>query len=284
MGDGSAGGVESDASYVSDVDAWHASRVERLQDPEGWLTLSGLHPLRAGSYTVAYGGGDIDLGASGEGAVGTLTVDGSGVGFRAAAGADVRIDGAPVKTAVLVSDGAGEATVLRHGSVLMHVIEREGLLYLRVRDRESPLLAGFAGVPRFPVDDTYRVTARLVAGTGGMIEVPSALGGTSVSESPGVLEFELKGERFELTPTANADGSLFIVFGDATNGRTTYGAGRFLSADAPGVDGAVELDFNRAYNMVCAFSPFATCPFPPAGNRLSIEVNAGEKTPISSGY
>jgi len=72
------------------------------------------------------------------------------------------------------------------------------------------------------------------------------------------------------------DGRLFFVFGDRTNGRETYGGGRFLYSDPPR-DGRVVLDFNRAYNPPCVFTPWATCPLPPPGNRLPVAIEAGEK-------
>jgi ABC-type glycerol-3-phosphate transport system substrate-binding protein len=68
-----------------------------------------------------------------------------------------------------------------------------------------------------------------------------------------------------LEPTLEADGSLLLVFRDATAPRETYGAGRFLSARAP-QGGAVTLDFNRAFNPPCAFTPWATCPLPSPEN------------------
>jgi len=71
---------------------------------------------------------------------------------------------------------------------------------------------------------------------------------------------------------------LFILFTDATNGKETYGAGRFLYAALP-TDGEVVLDFNKAFNPPCAFTPFASCPVPPAANRLDLAVTAGEKLP-----
>ena len=73
-------------------------------------------------------------------------------------------------------------------------------------------------------------------------------------------------------------GELFVVFGDSTNGKETYGGGRFLYADWPGPDGVVTLDFNRAYNPPCVFTPWATCPLPPPQNKLAMAIEAGEKT------
>jgi len=72
------------------------------------------------------------------------------------------------------------------------------------------------------------------------------------------------------------DGPLFFVLADRTSGHGSYPAGRFLDAEAPR-DGKVVLDFNRAYNPPCAFTPYATCPLPPAENRLDLLVEAGEK-------
>ena len=69
---------------------------------------------------------------------------------------------------------------------------------------------------------------------------------------------------------------LFFIFRDQTSGKETYGAGRFLYADLP-KDGKVVLDFNKAYNPPCAFTPYATCPLPPPQNRLPVRIEAGEK-------
>jgi hypothetical protein len=75
------------------------------------------------------------------------------------------------------------------------------------------------------------------------------------------------------------DGSLWLIFGDPTNGGTTYSAGRFLYTEPPAADGTVVVDFNLAYNPPCVFSPYATCPLPPEGNRLSVPIPAGEMMP-----
>ncbi len=68
----------------------------------------------------------------------------------------------------------------------------------------------------------------------------------------------------------------FVIFGDATNGKETYGAGRFLYVKPP-VDGKTIIDFNKAYNPPCVFTDYATCPLPPAQNRMKVGVEAGEK-------
>ena len=72
---------------------------------------------------------------------------------------------------------------------------------------------------------------------------------------------------------------LFALFTDATSGVTTYGACRSLFVAAPAEDGAVLLDFNRATNLPCAYTDLATCPLPPADNRLAVAIEAGELLP-----
>ena len=79
--------------------------------------------------------------------------------------------------------------------------------------------------------------------------------------------------------TGYTQGSLHVLFTDATSGVTTYPANRSLAVAAPDPDGTVTLDFNRAVNLPCAYTEFATCPLPPAGNRLPVAVEAGEKMP-----
>jgi uncharacterized protein (DUF1684 family) len=69
------------------------------------------------------------------------------------------------------------------------------------------------------------------------------------------------------------------MFRDATSGRETYGGGRFLHVAMPDASGATRIDFNRAYNPPCGYTPYATCPVPPPENRLPLAVKAGERRP-----
>jgi uncharacterized protein (DUF1684 family) len=102
-----------------------------------------------------------------------------------------------------------------------------------------------------------------------------------VYESPGQVVFNVDRRRLALTAfNGHTPGDLFVLFTDATSGITTYAANRSLAVAAPTVDGAVTLDFNRATNLPCAYTEFATCPLPPAENRLP---EAGEKIPYPLG-
>ena len=90
--------------------------------------------------------------------------------------------------------------------------------------------------------------------------------------------FQLHGKEYHLRPYLEESDAkeLFYVFRDLTSGKETYGAGRFFYSEFPR-DGHVVLDFNKAYNPPCAFTPYATRPLPPAENRLAVRIEAGEK-------
>ncbi len=268
------------------TDAWHAERLERLRAPDGWLSLVGLEALpAAGEATVGSAvGADVVLRADVPPRVGVFHVGADGVRFRPDAGVDVQAGEPPAPVPAggldLRDDLAGPPTVLTLGSASWYVITRGDRRFVRVKDRASPVRRDFVGIPRWPVDPAWRVTARLVReGAPRTIAVPNALGQVDHEPCPGILEFTLAGEPCRLLPMGEPDGPLFLVFGDATSGRTSYGGGRFLATEAPDADGTVVLDFNRAINPPCVFTPYATCPLPPEGNVLPVAVTAGEQVP-----
>jgi uncharacterized protein (DUF1684 family) len=99
-----------------------------------------------------------------------------------------------------------------------------------------------------------------------------------IGDVPGDLVFEVGREDLSAQALPGGDaGELWLVFGDATNGRETYGGGRYLYTDPPDADDVVVVDFNRSYNPPCVFSPYATCSLPWPANRLPIRIEAGER-------
>ncbi len=98
------------------------------------------------------------------------------------------------------------------------------------------------------------------------------------------LQFKLKGKSTKLVAYRNVDDKkrssqnpLFIPFYDATNGKSTYGGGRYLDIKMDQLGNSVTLDFNKAYNPYCAYNDGYACPIPPKENRLEMAVMAGEK-------
>ncbi|GLH66839.1 DUF1684 domain-containing protein [Geothrix edaphica] len=270
-----------EAAYVQAVDAWHAQRTARLAAEDGWLSLVGLDWLQLGENTLGTAPGSTVLLPAGTAPAraGVFIVDGGTVRVRLVEGCGILVNGQAVVEAALKTDADGQPDLLRAGRIAFYVIRRGSRLGIRMKDPEAPARKAFQGVQRFPVDPAWRVEADFIPhATPQTRAIPTVLGTSEPMTAPGILRFKLKGRTYALEPLIEdpAHPELFIIFRDATSGRETYPAGRFLYAAMPKA-GKVILDFNRAYNPPCAFSHFATCPLPPKRNELRVAVRAGEK-------
>jgi uncharacterized protein len=272
----------SEAAYHADVAKWRADRIAHLTAEDGWLTVVGLSWLKEGDNSVgADPSNPVVLPAGKSPAVlGRIRVAAGKAHLDVAAGVDVTHDGKKVGSLDLASDETGKATVLRHGTLSFYLIRRGEKLGVRVKDSASPERKSFRGIGSFPVSPAWRVAARFEPYPAGRtIPIPNVLGNVTREPSPGALVFSIGGREYRLDAVEEqGEDDLFLIFGDSTNGTTTYGAGRFLYAPRAGKDGRTVVDFNKAYNPPCAFTPFATCPLPPPQNRLPIAVKAGEKS------
>jgi len=268
-------------AYVAAVDAWHAERTARLAAEDGWLSLVGLDWLKPGENTLGTAPGSTVLLPEGTAPAqaGTFTVEGSSVRLRLAVGSGILVNGKAVDEATLRTDADGQPDLLQADRIRFYVIRRGERLGIRMKDPEAPARKAFRGVARFPVDAAWRVEADFLPyATPQTRAIPTVLGTSEPMTAPGLLRFKVKGRTYTLEPVIEdpAHPELFLIFRDATSGKTTYPAGRFLTAAMP-KGGKVVLDFNRAYNPPCAFSHFATCPLPPKRNELRLAVRAGEK-------
>jgi uncharacterized protein len=146
---------------------------------------------------------------------------------------------------------------------------------------------GFDGPRYYPPDERWRVRARLdrqAPGSGVRVELPTSIGDMREFDTYGTFLFSVDGQEHRLTayrpvPVYPEYDELFLPFRDATSGKETYGAGRYL--DVPRLEGDdYILDFNFAYNPSCAYSPRWNCPYPPPQNHLRVAIEAGEKIPF----
>ncbi|MCK6685476.1 MAG: DUF1684 domain-containing protein [Thermoanaerobaculia bacterium] len=281
---------EVDETYAADLAKQRADRLTALTADSGWLTVTGLFWLEPGENAFgAEGSNPILLAGSGVPAragVFVLGPDGS-VRLRPDPGATVTVNGFPPSDAPLATDKAAKPDKIGIGSLALSILERGGRLAVRVRDPQSPARKSFRGIPYFPTDPAWRVTAIFETyPIPREVDVPSAQGPPQKMLAPGRLRFHANGRDLVLEPylTRPDSQAFFIVFSDATAGKETYGAGRFLDAPLPRPGTArTTLDFNRAYNPPCAFTAYATCPLPSRENSLPVRVEAGEKAP-STGH
>jgi len=270
----------ANAAHVQEVDAWHAQRIENLRSEHSWLTLVGLFWLEEGQNTFGSAAdNDLVLPEKAPAHCGTLTVADGQVVLTAVPDAGLLYKDEPVTTLPMVSDlqDPENKTRVHVGSLNFYVIDRGGRLGVRLKDQEAEVYKTFQGIDRFPVAQSLRFDARWEPyDPPKPVQTPNILGQVSEELSPGAIVFDHEGQEYRLEPTNGSAGRLFLVFGDASNGKETYGGGRFLSLDPP-ADGRVVLDFNKAYNPPCVFSPYATCPLPRPENKLSVAIPAGEK-------
>ena len=152
------------------------------------------------------------------------------------------------------------------------------------RTAKAPARVQFHGLKWYAPNESYRVQAKWIPyNPPHQVPVPTILGTEIVSEVPGAAEFTLDGKTWRLEPILESpeDKDLFFIFRDTTSKSETYGAGRFLYTPLPdhglAQPGEVVLDFNRAENPPCAYTPYATCPLPVPQNRLPIPIPAGQQ-------
>lgn len=282
-----AGNAAADAArqaYQQEIFDWRAERVQRLQKPDGWLSLVGMHWIDVGSTRVGTGptnGTRLTIGPEKLGLI-TVTKDRK-VSFMPESGVAVTIDGATTTgRASLVPDSVDKPTVVgfNQGDASFIVIERGGRFALRVRNANAVTLVGFTGIDYFDIDPGFRFNAKFTAHEPGKkIEIVNILSMIEPMDNPGTVTFEKDGKSYTLEAVDEGDHRLFLIYADRTSGHESYPAARFLYAEYPGADGNTIVDFNKGYNPPCAFTAFSTCPMPPPSNRLDLRIAAGEQKP-----
>ncbi|MBS0193233.1 MAG: DUF1684 domain-containing protein [Proteobacteria bacterium] len=268
---------------MKQTQAWRQARVAGLRAPDGWLSLVGLHWIDPGTHRLgAAASNDLQLN-TGPASLGTLVLKDGKAMFKADAAAGVAIDGRPASGEVVLrtdatTDERGPTIVsFNQGSANFQVIERAHKFALRVKDANAPTRTGFTHIDYFDADPSWRINATFEPHPKGRtIEIASVINTIEPMANPGVVVFQKNGKTYRLEAVDEGDGQLFLIFADRTNGKLTYGAGRFLYADPP-KNGITVVDFNQAYNPPCVFTHYATCPLPPPENRLDLAITAGEK-------
>ena len=266
------------AVYRDEVLAWRAKAEESLKRDNGWLTLAGRYALKPGANRIGTAADNDIVFPAGTGPdhLGTLTVADGKAQLDAAPGVTMLAKGTPFTTREMAPDAGNERDWVTVGRLAMHVIARNGNLILRLADNQSEVRRQFTGRVWYEIKDPFRAVGRFVPYSPPRhVPIVNVLGEVSDELAAGAVRFTLAGREYSLD-AFEEDDELFLIFRDPTAGRTTYPAGRFLTA-RKSADGQVILDFNKAYNPPCAFSEFTTCPLPPRQNHLTVAIEAGER-------
>lgn len=277
--------AQTAVTHQQEITEWTKKRIDFLRSPAGWLNLEGLFWLHPGrNYFGSGSQNDLvykhpsmpEVAGYFEWVDGTVT-------WTSQPGVSITVRDSLVSRLMVYEEGR-PTPLLSLQTLRWNLIKREEKMGVRLRDLTGAGVRDFRGIERYPTDLSWRVTAKLEAAPQANIFITNVLGQTNAQQSPGKLVFNFQGKTYRLD-ALQEENELFIIFADATNGKTTYPSGRFLYAALPDEKGNTVLDFNKAFNPPCAFSPYATCPLPPPQNRLPIAVRAGEKDyPLSKGH
>ena len=263
--------------YEKEITTFRQIRIDSLKHENGYLNLSGLFWLKEGENTIgADPQNDFNFPAEhSDSFLGKIVLNKGVVRFKSSQANQVFSLGQPVTEMIIFQDK--KVVVLEHKTLRWFIIKRGDKYALRLRDLDGEYVRNFKGITYFPLDPSWRIKAKFVPTKGKQLRITDITGRTFLEDSPGVLHFTKGGKKFTLEAGGTMD-EFFIVFGDLTNKKSTYGGGRFLYANAPDKDGNVILDFNKSLNPPCEFTPFATCPLPTKENKMNVEVEAGEKS------
>ncbi|MGA2810365.1 MAG: DUF1684 domain-containing protein [Candidatus Acidiferrum sp.] len=280
-----------DAQWSGELAAWRAQHVSDLQKPAGWLSLTGLEWLQPGDNPFGSAADNkIHLAAGSPAHLGVLHLENGTVQLLPPAGGDFPpeflVAGGPAKKQLIPVDPDDDKSAphLTIATLNMYVIRRADRFALRVKDSQAPALVNFHGVKWYAPDAAYHVTARWIPySPAKTISLATLIGTTYDASVPGAAEFTLNGKTYRLEPVLEDPKAtqLFFILRDTTSSSTTYHACRFLYTVLPdqglAKPGTLSLDFNKLENPPCAYTPYATCPLPPPGNRLAIALPVGEK-------
>ncbi len=270
-----------DPAFAHDNELWREQRLTELLAVDGWTSLVGLHWLELKAHYIGSGSTSGIRLAVGPPRLGMVAREGNDWYFSPEPGVAMQVDGQPVKGRIAFHGDHHETPTLIHfddGKGVLSLIERGPRFALRVRHSDAPARTHFTHLDYWPADPSWRITARFVPhDVNKTLPIVDITGLTTEQFNAGAIEFERDGRTWRLEALGAPGEPLQVIFADRTSGRGSYAAGRYIDVDVPNDKAEVVIDFNRAYNPPCAFTPFATCPLPPPENRMDMPVEAGEK-------
>ena len=268
---------QTTAAYTASIKHFDSLRVKALTEQNGWLNLAGLYWLKPGenSFGSASNNTLIFKHKNMPAVLGKFKVVGNRVSFEFDKAVSKFTNG--YSEEIILFDPFNKTdTSIVFNQFMWSIIIREDKIGVRFRDLKNPALAAFKGNKRFAVDEKWNLPAKLLPPNPSGLFITNVLGQTTAQDYAGKISFEYQGKNYVLDAISEGPGDLFVVFGDATNGVNTYHTGRFVYVSRPDKHGNTFIDFNKAFNPPCAYTPYATCPIPPQQNILPFKVTAGE--------
>ena len=266
--------TDTSTGFAAEWRAWHAAHEQNRASEHGFLAITSIRwlgdsPERFDDVPGAWSSGD------------------EGIVVELADGETLEYEGSPLSGRHVFGRLPERASWFAYwktpgGRAAVEIARRGGNDIVRPRHPDAPIRAAYTGTPAYEPNPDFVVDGRFVAfAEPRPVTVGSVVDGLQhVYDAVGEVAFDLDGPRTLLAFNGHG-GGLHFLFTDLTSGVTTYAANRSVNSTAPDADGRVRIDFNRSTNLPCAYTPFATCPLPPAENRLGVAVEAGEKAPVT---
>ena len=277
-------------NYIESINEWRKLREAFLKSPKGWLNLEGLFWLHKGVNTFGVSKNNDCVYENPNPSdvffpdhLGNFIFEGDSVMWESLDKYMVKVNNQdmPLKSKVCVFNAKGLSSdmswIMSGASFTCTIIKREDKIGVRFRNLKSDNVLLFKGIAHFSINEKFKIKALLQPPIETYLMISNVLGQQVASKNAGKLQFTYQGKSYSLDVIDEGEEQLFITFGDATSGATTYGAGRFIYISKPDANGNTFIDFNQAFNPPCAFTKFATCPLPPPQNRLPFAITAGEK-------
>lgn len=269
--------IKNALEYEKKIETEHLAHQQRLiENPLSWFALIGRFPLKEGeNHFGCQDGLMIQIPQLNNLQSGLLQVASGKVCLQHADPNHITVNGAAPRSDPLCTDIEGDPDLIEAGTVAMQVINRGGMFFLRVWDRESAEVRNFDGLKFYAVNPDFRIRAQFTPYNPPLLRKRyNVIGNEFDQPYAGIANFFAAGKECSLIAEEDEDELLFS-FTDETRRDETYPGGRYLVTPKP-VDGWVTLDFNLAYNWPCAYTAYATCPLPDPQNHLPVRIEAGE--------
>lgn len=260
--------------YISDLEQYKSEKLDSRK--KGYLRLVTLTPLNDSVNIFGkYKNNNLLLQVETlPDTIGFLVYKDSVLNFKA--NSDINVKNANdslISSVDLAFDQYGSSQKLFYDHIYWQIITRAQKHYLRVWDSLNPEIENFKGFTYFKPTADYIFDADFeYYDTKKTEEVKSKLGVQTSTNFIGKVSFKYMNKSYSLGVGENG----FLMVGDETNDKKTYGGGRYVYLDLPEKNGKTTLDFNKLYNPPCAYNEFTTCLYPPRRNHLPFAINAGE--------
>ena len=277
------GAVDEIDSYADEIKRWQANRALQIGNDNGWLSLSGLFWLKEGENPFGTDSSNAVIFPPGSSPAkaGSISLKKENIILNAPAKSNIKCNDSLITRMKLISDESGIArpTILTTGSLSFYVVKRGDRFAVRLKDKNNPPLKNFKGLEFYPVNPELAISASYRQyDQPKILEISSIIGTVTPETCRAALIFDINGRSCTLDVISDdVFKELHVMFTDETTGKETYGNGRQLMTTIPDDEGKVILDFNKAYNWPCAYTPYATCPIPPKQNHIPVRIEAGEK-------